>query len=44
MDEIKDDEKHKEYKSKWAKLLEPGTLKVEVNDFSSIENPINPGY
>lgn len=43
-DEIKDYEKHKEYKSKQAMLLEPEALKLEVNDFSSIENPIKPCY
>lgn len=43
-DGIKDYEKHKEYKSKQAKLMEPGAWKLEVNDFSSIENPISPGY
>lgn len=43
-DEIKDYEKHKEYKPKRAELLEPGALKREVNDFSSVENPANPGY
>lgn len=44
-DEIKSYEKHEEYKSKRTRLLEPGALQPESNNFSLTENPvINPGY
>lgn len=43
-DEIKDCENHEEYKSQRAKLLKPGALKLEGNDFSTTENLINPCY